>query len=71
MAAEKIKCRVLLDTMICGVARGIDDIVDLTPRELQVHAEHVDPAPEAVAYAESMKRKGGKVLPNDGVFYCE
>jgi len=53
LAPESIKARVL----VAGVFGSTDEVVELTPDALAigVAAGQVDPHPDAVAYAESLK----------------
>lgn len=51
----KTKARVLVDVVINGEPRKCDDIVELSDAELLQYAGAVDPHPDAVAYANSLK----------------
>ena len=47
-----VKARVLV-----ACAFGVpDDVVEVTAEQAKAHASEVDPNPEAVAYAESLKQ---------------
>lgn len=49
--------RVLCDEMINGVPCKIDDIVELGEEDLRLYRKSVDPHPDAVVYAQALKRR--------------
>lgn len=55
--AEKVKARVLVDTVIDGEPCKPNDIVTLDAKTAASMSGQVDADPAAVKYAESLKRK--------------
>ena len=55
--SKPTRARVLLRTVVDGVSYAPDDVIELDANEIAALADsgEVDPHPDAIAYAESLK----------------